>query len=129
MSHDDIAAESLPKSSETPIRLILHLAFGKNDERLHGKFETRLDGRLLCVSRQPLLDAARILLAEGVDPQTPLVTRHAASAWHSGQIDAMISTVGEAAKWTVEKREGRTEVRPLEAISRSAVRVTQRPKR
>jgi hypothetical protein len=82
------------------IRLVLHLAYGKNNDRLHGKFVTSLEGRQLCISRQPLLDGARILLTEGVDPETPLVTRHAGDDY-----DAMISTVGEAAKWTVREDE------------------------
>jgi hypothetical protein len=50
--------------------------------------------------RQPLLDGARILLAEDFDPETPIVTRHAGDAF-----DAMISTVGEAAKWMVRENE------------------------
>jgi hypothetical protein len=92
MPTDDIAANSLPKSctgvAAIPIRLILHLAYGRRGERLHGKFETHLNGRQLCISRQPLLDGARILLAEGIDPETPIVTRHAGAGF-----DAMISTV------------------------------------
>jgi hypothetical protein len=38
-------------------------------------------------------------------PKVTLVTRHAASEWHSGKTCAMISTVGEAAKWTVQEIE------------------------
>lgn len=79
-------------------RLILDLAFNSRNQRLHGKFTVHLDGRQLCISRQPLLDGARILLAEGFDPKTPIVTRHAGD-----DFDAMISTVGEAAKWKNEK--------------------------
>jgi hypothetical protein len=82
------------------IRLILNPAFNSHDQRLHGKFTVHLDDRQLCISRQPLLDGARILLAEGFDPETPIVTRHAGDAF-----DAMISTVGEAAKWTVRENE------------------------
>jgi hypothetical protein len=85
-----------PKS----IRLILHPTFGSRGERLHGKFIASRDGRQLCVSRQPLLDAPRGLLAEGVDPKMPIVTRHAGA-----DFDAMVSTVGEAAKWTVRENE------------------------
>ena len=35
-----------------------------------GHYEARLDGRLLCVAREPFLEAARVLLAEGMDPET-----------------------------------------------------------
>ena len=49
---------------------MLHLAYGKNGERLHGKFVTMFGERQICISRQPLLDAARVLKAEGVDPET-----------------------------------------------------------
>jgi len=63
-------------------------------------FEARLDGRQLCISRQPLLDGASALLADGIDPETPIVTRHAGD-----DFDAMRSTIGEAAKWTVQENE------------------------
>jgi hypothetical protein len=56
------------------------------------------DGRVLVQSRQPLLDGARKLLAEGVPPETVLETRHKGST-----IVAQRSTVGEAAKWTVHE--------------------------
>jgi hypothetical protein len=51
---------------------------------------------VVCVSHQPLLYGARILLAEGFD----LETRHAGAAF-----DAMRSRVGEAAKWTILENE------------------------
>jgi len=60
------------------------------------------DGRALVHSRQPLLDGARKLLAEGVPPETGLETRH----YDSGII-AQRSTVGEAAKWTVKEGDQR----------------------
>jgi hypothetical protein len=44
-----------------------------------------------------MLDAARVLLAEGVDPATPIAMRHA-GANH----DALRSTVGAAAGLTVK---------------------------
>jgi hypothetical protein len=80
------------------LRVILHPAFNCHGARLHGKFVVTLDGRQLCISRQPLLDAARVLLTEGVDPATEIVTRHIGAAF-----DAMRSTVGAAAKWTVRE--------------------------
>ena len=80
------------------LRVILRPAFNRRGERLHGRFVATLDGRQLCISRQPLLDAARVLLADGIDPETPIATRHAGS-----DFDAMTSTVGTAARWTVEE--------------------------
>jgi len=67
-----------------------------------GKFSAHLlDGRkLLSSSRQPLLDAARDL-AQGILPETPLAMQHKGSA-----TIAMTSTVGEAAKLTVEEEPG-----------------------
>jgi hypothetical protein len=44
------------------------------------KFTARLDGRDLCVSTKPFLDAARVLMAEGADPATVLQIRHDGSA-------------------------------------------------
>ena len=66
-----------------------------------GKFSAHLpDGReLLSSSRQPLLDAARVLLAEGIPPETPIAMQHKGSA-----TIALSSTVGEAAKLTVKER-------------------------
>ena len=87
------------------LRVILRPAFNRHGARLHGKFVVTLDGRQLCISRQPLLDAARVLINEGIDPATPIATRHAGAGF-----DAMTSTVGAAAKWTV--RENETEHRP-----------------
>jgi len=82
------------------LRVIQRSAFNCHGARLHGKFVATLDGRQLCISRQPLLDAARVLLADGVDPEIPIATRHAGS-----DFDAMTSTVGTAARWTVKENE------------------------
>jgi hypothetical protein len=72
-----------------------------------------LDGRKLCSSRQPFYEAARVLLGEGVDPETVLEATHQGSS-----IVAMRSTVGEAARWTVsESADGRTRKVLWEAFS------------
>src|SRR5262245_42598210 len=43
-----------------------------------GRFTARLGGRLVVASsRQPLLDGARVLLAEGADPRSRITMRHA----------------------------------------------------
>jgi hypothetical protein len=63
-----------------------------------GRFQARLDGGVLVASsRTPFCDAARALLAEGVDPATRIMMRHAGSA-----TDALTATVAVAAKLTVE---------------------------
>jgi hypothetical protein len=85
----------------SPITLIIRpYRSPKSGKRIHGKFEARLDGSLICVSRQPLLDGARVLAAEGVDPATPIAMRHEGNTF-----DALGSTVGLAAKLTVEESE------------------------
>jgi hypothetical protein len=43
----------------------------------YGTFDAYLGERLLTTSHQPFLDSARVLLAEGIDPATPMVMRHA----------------------------------------------------
>ena len=56
------------------------------------------DGRVLVRSRQPLFDGARVLLAEGVPPETCIAVRHRGST-----IVAMRRRLGDAAKWTIEE--------------------------
>jgi hypothetical protein len=64
-----------------------------------GLFEARVDGRLVCAkSRTPFMDTARVLLAEGCDPDTTIVMRSAGS-----DFDCLRSTVGAAAKLTVNE--------------------------
>src|SRR5256885_1365763 len=54
------------------------------------RFSARLDGRLLLQSsRMPFLDAARALIAEGINPSTVLVMRHAGS-----EVDALRARLG-----------------------------------
>jgi rubredoxin len=71
-----------------------------NPPRL-SRFGARLrgDDRVLCVSDQPFVDAARALIAEGHDPETALVMRHKGS-----ETIAPTARLGAAAKLTV--REG-----------------------
>jgi len=60
-----------------------------------GRFNVYLeDGRWLCRSTTPLLDASRKLLAEGLPPpETPIAMRHKSSTTIS-----LRSTIGAAAK-------------------------------
>ena len=69
------------------LRVILRPAFNRHGARLHGKFVVTLDGRQLCISRQPLLDAARVLINEGIDPTTPIATRHAGAGFRRHYVD------------------------------------------
>lgn len=65
----------------------------------HGRFEVRHGDRMILrSSRQPLLDAARVFLAEGIPPDIRIAMRHA-GAGH----DALSSAVGKAAKLMVRE--------------------------
>jgi hypothetical protein len=61
-----------------------------------GRYTAKLGGRELCRSRQPFVDAARVLMAEGAPPDAILEARH-----EGGVTVAMRCAVGEAARWTV----------------------------
>jgi hypothetical protein len=67
-----------------------------------GYYTARCDGRLLCRSRQPLLDAARELLASGYPADTIIVMRHAGT-----EVVAMTSTIGTVARLTVSEEANR----------------------
>jgi hypothetical protein len=63
----------------------------------HDFYAATVDGQpIVESSRTAFLDAARVLLARGVDPAEPLIMRHAGS-----DTDCLISTVGKAAALTV----------------------------
>jgi hypothetical protein len=64
-------------------------------------FDAQLEGEervLVRRTHQPLLDACRVLVADGVNPATQIVMRHVGS-----QTDALVSTVGGAAKLRVKE--------------------------
>ena len=64
-----------------------------------GSFRAMVGERVLVISsRTPFLSAARVLLAEGVNPETRIWMRHA----HSSVV-SLRSTVGEAATLTVDE--------------------------
>jgi len=56
-----------------------------------GRFAVLADGRYLCDSSSPILDGARILAAQGIDPATPVALRNA------GTDDITLSTIGALA--------------------------------
>jgi hypothetical protein len=59
-----------------------------------GKWRAVLGDEVLVVSRQPFLDAARVLKARGVDPVTPLI------AFRPNGVVSLRSTVGAASELT-----------------------------
>ena len=66
----------------------------------HYRFEARLEGNacILCVSHQPFVDAARVLVDEGYDPTEILTMRHVGS-----ETIALTARLGAAAKLMVEE--------------------------
>jgi hypothetical protein len=66
----------------------------------HYRFEARLEGnaRVLCVSHQPFVDAARVLVDRGYDPTEILEMRHEGS-----ETIALTEQLGVAAKLIVEE--------------------------
>lgn len=67
-----------------------------------GHYHAHLDGRHLCTSKTAFFDAARLLKAEGVLPQESLTMTREGS-----NVVCLTSTVGEAARLTVEENENR----------------------
>jgi hypothetical protein len=64
-------------------------------------FDAAVDGRCIVTrSVQPLLDGARVLLAHGIAPERQIALQHAGS-----DHDALCSTVGAAARLTVQEGE------------------------
>jgi hypothetical protein len=91
----------MAKEPMTAIRLV---ASPEANPQKAGRFTARLEstGELLVANtRQPLVDGARVLLARGFDPGTPLTMRHAGSAHDSFQL----MPIAEWAKWTYKERE------------------------
>jgi hypothetical protein len=57
-----------------------------------GRFDASLDGRYLVTSSSPFIDACRILIEQGADPDAQAVMRHAGS-----DVDAMHGRLGNVA--------------------------------
>jgi hypothetical protein len=77
-------------------------------ETAAGRFEARYQGEVIATSSSPLCAGARVLLDRGVPPDTELVMRRAGSP-----VDALISTVGAAARLSVsDSRHGTPVLRP-----------------
>lgn len=77
------------------LKITVRPAFDQRGRRRHEQFEARQwpDGRIICVSRQPFLDAARALLKAGEAPSTVLIMVHEVSP----SIIALKSSIGVAA--------------------------------
>ena len=90
----------------TILRLVTrpHLQLRPHGEMVHiDRFEAWLDGTLICISRQPRLDAARELLRLGYSPSMLMTTRA-----HDRNYDSWTpAPLGELAKWTVAEMSGR----------------------
>lgn len=67
----------------------------------HQQWQAWLDDELLCTAREPLLSAARVLLARGASPDETLTMRH-----RDADHVSLISTVGKAAKLAVTDKDG-----------------------
>lgn len=83
------------------LRIIIRPAGLTQNARL---WEARLNGALLCISRQPFYDGARELLRRGYDPETPLNLRH-----EGGEHDsfAISHPIREWARWTTKESDKR----------------------
>jgi hypothetical protein len=76
-------------------------------------FNSSIDGRrIVWSSTTPFLDAARVLINEGVTPYTPIFMFHEGCSYYS-----LKSTVGKAAKLTVIGRGHGPTFRPWRALS------------
>ena len=63
------------------------------------QFRAMVGGRIIAVSDEPLRDAARALLAEKVDPATPIVMRGPGKGFARSTVGAVaVTTEGEAVK-------------------------------
>jgi len=90
----------------TPIVLIVSPSLNEDGRKAYSTrgqlFDGAIDRRSIVKrSTTPFCDAARVLLADGIDPATKLVMRHAGSA-----ADALRSSVGVAAGLTVADDNG-----------------------
>ncbi len=88
--------------------------------RANGFFAAFVDGREVCVSRTPLLAAARVLRQQGTAPSAVLCMRHQGS-----RTIALRSTVGYAAKMGVDETDLR--FRPYRAGPRHGREPAQEP--
>jgi len=82
----------------TPITITIAPSCDDDGRRKTGRYDAAVGRTLVTSSTTALLDAARVLAAEGVPAHTRLAMRHA-GADH----DALTSTVGAAARLRVQE--------------------------
>ena len=80
------------------IRITFRRAFDRHENLLRGRFVAMLGDQQLCVSSNPFQAAARVLINAGYDPALTIAGRPA-----EANFDTLTSTIGEAAKWTIEE--------------------------
>jgi len=77
----------------TPIEIVIN----ETPDR-RGVFEARADGRLLCRTSTPFLDAARVLMVEHAPPEAIVIMRH-----DGASVPALTARLGAAAALDVEE--------------------------
>jgi hypothetical protein len=106
---------------EPTISIIVTPARDSDGRKAHSSRGQLFNGYVadrLAISRstQPMLDGARMLLAQGADPSTPVAMRH------QGDQDTLKSTIGAAARLTVAEGERRPTFRANSGRSRPPFR-------
>jgi hypothetical protein len=95
---------AVPDPAQTALSIVIVVT-----PRKASLFEARVDGVLLCTSRQPFCDAARVLLGQGLPSDTDLILRHEGSPTH-----CLKAKLGTAAGLTVDESGPR--LRPWKAM-------------
>ncbi len=84
----------------TEIIIVLSPSFDRRGKRRHDRFDVRINGssEVICdATRQPLLDAGRVLLARGFDPATIVCMVHR----NAPTVVSMREPIGVAAQFDV----------------------------
>lgn len=87
-----------PDSERKQIRFVFHRVFDERGNRFCGLFAVMLGKCQLCISSNPFGSGANVLINVGYDPTLPTAGQPA-----EANFDTLTSTIGEAAKWTIEK--------------------------
>jgi hypothetical protein len=87
-----------------------------------GVFAAKVDGRLICRSRTPFCTSARLLIERGYAPGAIMVMRHVGNS-----TDALIATIGAAARLTVEEGDREPRFRFWKPFRAGAVKPPIRP--
>lgn len=123
----DRKASATTQSSEQQANLKHRRVSDDRRRRLHEQFEAhlRLDGRLVCLSRQPFLDGARASLETGEGRSTVLVIFHAFNRSMKSPI-GLAAALGVAGTRFVRRKVSRASASLAGAFCGS--RRTQQPK-